>query len=204
MADDGTPAPAPAQAPPSAGNEGGGRGQDTVANLRAEAASWRVELRKTEEKARELEARLTESEAKSGKKVEDALRPLQIKIEKYNQRLMDSAVRSELISAGLVDKDLAALVDRIPDAPKVELNDDGEVLHVEKLVAAFKAWKPDYFRASGQPAVAPPPRSTGSAQTPPPNTAPPVTKTVSEMTSAEYKAFKDGHLKTIRNESLRR
>lgn len=133
----------------SGGNtEGSGRRQ-TESELRAEAASWRVEYRKAQDRIRELETKNQDTETAVTKKVEDAVKPLNQRLEKMHTRLLDTAIRHELVSAGLMDPDLIGLRSQMPNAPEVKIDDNGEVVGTKELVEAFKKWKPGFFGSAG-------------------------------------------------------
>jgi hypothetical protein len=162
-----------------------------VAELRAEAASWRVALR-TAESARDQAldaaeaARAALEEART-----KAVAPLQAKLTRALARTRDTTIESALIAAGLQDADLVALHSKIPDAPEVKVDDD------------FNKWKPDYFKKpaesgggsngkerSGGGGGPPKKEQTGAGGEPPPGTDPPAVnvRTMDKKQYAEYKA----------------
>jgi hypothetical protein len=126
-----------------------------------------------------------------------AVAPLTAKLERANARLIDATLQSHMVAAGLQDPDLIILASRMPNAPKVTLSDDFEVVGAEEMVAAFKKWKPEFFRAPAQQQTpAAQQQSTPARQQqssaggePPPSQGTPTTK-VSEMTKEEYAKFK--------------
>lgn len=144
----GSAAPAGGAAQPNSdGGSGGGRRQ-TESELRAEAASWRVEYRKEQDKVRQLEEKLAQTESSSSKKMEETTRELQEKLDRANRRMLDTAIRHELVTSGLVDPDLVGLVTQLPSAPEVKLDAEGNVVGTKELVEAFKKWKPGFFQAA--------------------------------------------------------
>jgi hypothetical protein len=174
-----------------------------VAELRAEAASWRVALR-TAESARDQAldaaeaARAALEEART-----KAVAPLQAKLTRALARTRDTTIESALIAAGLQDADLVALHSKIPDAPEVKVDDDFNVTGIPELVAAYKKWKPDYFKKpaesgggsngkerNGGGGGPPKKEQTGAGGEPPPGTDPPAVnvRTMDKKQYAEYKA----------------
>lgn len=150
------------------------RHESTVAELRAEAASWRVALRQAEA-ARDAAMQAAEdAKAQMESARTSAVEPLQKRLDRASQRMIDTTIQSEMIAMGLVDPDLIALAARMPDRPKVDVNDDFEVTGAKEFAKAFKAWKPDYFRQADATAPTskreekkPPPARTSAGQEPP-------------------------------------
>lgn len=95
-----------------------------------------------------------------------AVQPLQQKLVKAQERAVNLAIRAEMMQLGLQDEDLLHLHTKMPDAPKVEVNDDFEVTGAKELAAAFKKWKPDYFKAASS--ETPPARGNGRQPAPRP------------------------------------
>jgi hypothetical protein len=136
---------------------------DQVAELRAEAAQYRISYRNAQqerddalEQARQAREQLESEKTK-------AVAPLQAKLLKASQRAVDFAIQTEMISLGLQDPDLLYLYTKMPDAPKVVVSDDFEVSGAKELAAAFKKWKPDYFKKAAEE----PPPSEGRRRAPP-------------------------------------
>lgn len=206
-----TPAPAPQSAPiprqqeprqePSHQQPSGGR-PDTIADVRAEAASYRIAARQAREQAEDAQRQLENLRAQHETDKVKVTQPLQTKVERLQQKMIDATLASRMVAAGLVDPDLVALASKMPDAPKLTLSDDDEVQGVDDMVEKFKKWKPDYFKKAGdtpaprQQQVAPP-RTTGSGGEPPPASNQPVTD-VRKMDKVTYAKWKSDQLAGMR------
>ena len=179
---------------------------DTIADVRAEAAAHRIAARQHREQAEDLQRQLDALRGTIETEKTNVVKPLSAKVERLQQRMIDATLTSKMVAAGLVDPDLVALAQKMPDAPKLTLSDDDEVQGVDDLVEKFKKWKPDYFRAAGsappapkgaapaaQPKVAQP---TGGGQEPPASGNTPVTD-VRKMDKEQYKAWKSAELRKL-------
>lgn len=197
------PTPAPTAAPAAVGAAAPAR-SDTIADVRAEAAQYRINARQHKEEAdglrTQLESLRTQHESDKVKVAE----PLQAKILKIQQRVIESTLTASLIAAGLVDPDLVALSRTMPDAPKLALDDDDNVTGVADMVAKFKAWKPDYFKVAGaqEPTPKKKPTTTGDGGEPPPTGGAPKTN-IRDMNKDEYAAFKKAELGKVKQAGWR-
>lgn len=184
-----TPAPTPTPAR-----------SDTIADVRAEAAQYRISAREHKEAAERANEQLAALKLQHETDKVNVTKPLQSKLEKMQLRVIESTLTSKLVAAGLVDVDLVALSRSMPDAPTLTLNDDGDVVGADDMVAKFKAWKPDYFKAAGAD-PAPAPKKvvvTGAGGEPKPAGGAPKTN-VRDMTKEEYRAFKAAELGKVKS-----
>lgn len=188
------PPPAPSQT----------RHEQTVAELRAEAASWRVALRQAEAARDAALAAAEDAKTQMESARTSAVEPLQKRLDRASQRMIDTTIQSEMIAMGLVDPDLIALASRMPDRPRVEVNDEFEVTGAKDFAKAFKAWKPDYFRQAGAAAAPskneekkPTPTRTSAGQEPPPSNGSAVVD-ARKMNKAEYAEFRKQTLAAFR------
>lgn len=181
------PPPAPAPTPVAHRNP-----EDAVAELRAENAHHRIAARTAKEEAESLRQEVENVKAQTQAQIDAARAPLQQKVEKINQRILDTELRSSALQAGLADIDLLPLLDR----SKVTVDDDGNVTGVAEAVADFKKRKPEYFTGGaggnrgGQPDNTrrqSPPRN----DPPPPADNPPKTN-VRDMNPDEYRRHMAG------------
>lgn len=131
------------------------------------------------------------------------MQPLAAKLAAANSKLVDATLLSAMVAAGLQDPDLVVLASRMPNAPKVSLNDDLEVVGAEEMVAAFKKWKPEFFRVPQQQAKeskegpTPPRQQSSAGGEPPPSSGTPNLK-VRDMDKKQYAAFKADTLRGFR------
>ena len=185
----------------------GGRA-DTIADVRAEAASYRIAARQAREQAEDAQRALEALRAQHETEKASVTKPLQTKVERLQQRMIDATVTSKMVAAGLVDPDLVALASKMPDAPKLVLDDNDEVQGVDEMVEKFKKWKPDYFKkaepGSGRqqtptptPTPTPAPTSTSGGREPPPSGSQPVTD-VRKMDKKQYAEWKSAQMATLR------
>lgn len=182
-----TPAPTPTSRP------------DTIADVRAEAAQYRISAREHKEAAERATEQLAALKLTHETDKLNVAKPLQTKLEKLQLRVIESTLTSKLIAAGLVDADLVALTRGMPDAPKLTLDDDDNVVGADDMVAKFKAWKPDYFKAAGAD-PAPAPKKvvvTGAGGEPKPAGGAPKTN-VRDMNKDEYRSFKAAELGKVK------
>jgi hypothetical protein len=175
---------------------------DTIADVRAEAASYRIAARTAREEADEANRQLEAMRATIENEKTKVTAPLQTKMARLQQRMIDATLASKMVAAGLVDPDLVALASKMPDAPKLALDDNDEVQGVDDMVEKFKKWKPDYFRKAGE---APkqqeqqqkaPPKQTSAGGEPTPSGQQP-SLDVRKMPKAEYAKWKADQLKEI-------
>jgi hypothetical protein len=194
--------PAPPAAPPPAA--GGGR-QDTIADVRAEAASYRIALREARQELADAksaaEAALAQLEAAKSGAATAASKPLEAKLQRAMDRVMSTSLQTAMVAAGLQDPDLIALFDRMPDRPDVKVDDDFNVVGVDKLVEAAKKWKPDYFKAPADPGKTPPkkaaPEKTGEGNDPPASGGAGVVD-IKSMDRKAYNTWKNAQLNAMR------
>lgn len=140
-----------------------------VSRLRNEAATNRV-------KALEAQAALTQAEKDFEKRLAD--RESQVRLEAQNDARTDRAMaRLESLATkdGLLDPDLVSMI----DASSITFDEAGKINNAQELVDAFKASKPHLFAAQATSSVAKTPK-TGSTEA----------KKATEMTEAEYRAYK--------------
>ncbi len=212
--DGGGAAPAARQpaAPQTSVGDGGGR--ETQAEkehrLRAEAAANRVEARKQHERAEQLAADLEKAKTEAERRVTEEVGKVTPKLEKMRATLVGAELKAAASAAGLVDLDLLHLP--ALDRSKIKVNEEtGEVEGVAEAVAAFKAAKPDYFRAAaaagaGNGGGAPPAGAPGGGQPPPARTgaaAPPAAggdgvTDVRKMTKEQYADWRQGMQRRVR------
>lgn len=196
----------PPPAPP-APQSSGSRQQDTVADLRAEAAARRIANRELQEKLDDAERRALDAASRLEAAKTSATAPLQARLERANQRLIDATLQSAMVSAGLQDPDLVVLAMRMPNAPKVTVDDEFEVQGAAEMVEAFKKWKPEFFKKAAlaadppapgrQPAPKPAPASTSGGAEPPPSGGS-ATVDVRNMDKKTYAAYKAKTLSDMR------
>lgn len=108
---------------------------------------------------------------------------------------VNSELRIALIRSGVLDPDVATLVDR--STVRVE---GGRVVGVEEAVTAFKTSKPHLF---GTAPTLPASTATGGTQPTPSGGTPPV-KSVASMSPSEYREFKTKTLRELRVAGRRR
>lgn len=196
------PAPVPAPPPPSPppapiATQAPHRDPESEkAELRAEAASYRISARDAKAEADRLRAEVDSVKAQTQAQIDAAKAPLQQKVEKVNQRILDTELRSSAIQAGLADMDLLPLLDR----SKITVDDDGNVTGVAEAVAEFKKKKPEYFGAA--PGVRGATPADPRRQSPPRNDPPaprdtPEAVDVRSMTKAQYDAHMAGMSRRI-------
>lgn len=199
-----TPAPtrAPEQQP-----QGGGRYNETIADVRAEAAARRVQANELRDQLKEANERADALTAQIESAKTTAVAPLTAKLEKAQGRIIDATLAQKMVAAGLQDADLIVLASRMPNAPKVTLDENFEVVGADEMVEAFKKWKPEFFkkkatedaggggggggraptRAAGGGTPTPTPTGSGGEPTPSGGTG---ATSVKDMTPEQYKAYK--------------
>lgn len=185
------PAPAPTAAPHR-------DPESQVAELRAEAAHHRITARQERERAEAATQQLEELRTSNAAAVEAARQPLQQKIEKANQRILTTELRSAAVQAGLTDLDLIPLLDR----SKVTVDDEGVVTGITEAIDAFKKAKPEYFH-EGNGGNRQQTNLGNRQQTPPRNDPPPPRDTpervdVRGMTPEQYRAHMAGMNRRIK------
>ncbi len=150
-----------------------------IKDLREENKGWRL-------KASEQESLRKEADAKAEKAAKDAEDALKVEREKLTaekaeietssqKRIIQAELRAEAIKAGMVDLDGLKLA----DLSAVKIDEKGEVVGAEALMAALKESKPYLF---GKPVV-----GTSNPQTPPKPT-PPNGKPALAMSQEEWAA----------------
>ena len=180
------------------------RRKDTLSDLRAEAAQYRIQAREAREQLASLQQQQAERiEAEKTKAAADALAPLQANFEKLRKQMLNTKVEAALTAAGIKDPDLVSMYARCPEAGEVTIDDDFNIQGLGKMVEAFKAWKPDFFAAPGAPAVpsgdgSPPaaPRTSAGGEPAPSGATP--TMDVRGMGKKEYEAWKQETFKKMR------
>ncbi len=180
---------------------------DQIAELRAEAAQWRISFRQAQDREREAMERMEQLRGEIESTKTKAMAPLQEKLAKATERARQMAINSALIEMGLQDPDLVHLVTKMPDAPEVKISEEFEVSGARELAAAFKKWKPDLFRApAAEPAPDAKPRAparTSAGQEPEPSREAPTTN-VKGMNKQEYDKFKQEWMRRLRSEGRAR
>lgn len=192
------------------GGGDGGRAQQTVTELRAEAAAQRVARQQAQERADNLARDLDAAKADVPRLIAEEAAKHTPKITKLHGTLINSELKASAVAAGMTDLDLLGLP--VLDRSKIKVDDDGNVTGVEEALAAFKTKKPEYFKgastvagaaaggstvagASGGSTVAggaggaARPTTTGSSANPPPATAAGAVD-VKSMTKEQYAAHK--------------
>lgn len=117
---------------------------------------------------------------------------------------MDATIQSHLVAIGLQDIDLIGLASKMPEAPKVELDDNFQVTGAKEFAEAFKKWKPQFFKTAADPkdgkdgkeSPKKAPAKTGNGGEPDGGGDPPAVD-VSKMNKAEYAAFRAQTLRGI-------
>ena len=153
------PVPAPAPAPIEAPNSG-----DVEADLRAEAANYRIRAREANETAEQFRGR----------------------VEKAKSKMIDGAIRQALTAQGIIDPDLAGYVKR----DGIAITEDFDVTGVDAAVTALKQAKPQFFRAASGPQPPPRPAPTPAEIVPPPAPGGPAPASVRDMSGEQYEKFK--------------
>jgi hypothetical protein len=179
-------------------------GRETREELRARLAAERIEREKVDRELANAKAHATKLETDHAAALETAKREATeasaARLQKMNQRILDSEVRTAAAEAGLVDLDLLPLLSR----EKITVDEDGNVSGVKEALEELKGKKPDWFRA--QPAQQ---NQTGGQQTqnggrttgnaaPPPGSVPPATN-VRDMSAADYADYKKNVLRGLRH-----
>jgi hypothetical protein len=162
---------------------------------RAKAASLQAQVEATERKKleedgnyRALAEKAEQDAARARQEADDAMR-------RASHIQVDSELRIALIRQGIVDPDVASLVDR--SNIRVE---NGRVQGLDEAVTSFKTTKPHLF---GPVPTLPASTAPGGPQpTPTPGDPPP--KNVSGMTREEYAAHKKKTIRDLRVSGWRR
>jgi hypothetical protein len=177
--------------------------RETREELRARLAAERIEREKVDRELANAKAHATKLETDHAAALEAAKREATeasaARLQKMNQRILDSEVRTAAAEAGLVDLDLLPLLSR----EKITVDEDGNVSGVKEALEELKGKKPDWFRAQQTPP------GTGGQQTqtgnrttgnpaPPQGTTPPATN-VRDMSAADYAAYKQNVLRGFRH-----
>lgn len=150
-----TPAPAPTPTPQPAAPAAPAPGEKTsfsleyVQELRAESAKYRTSAKEAREAAEAADQRAKDAEA-SAEAVKQKART------ESDARIIRAELKAVAIKAGMVDLDGLKLA----DLSSVKLDDKGEVVGAEDLMASLKQAKPYLF--------AQPPTTTTQTQTPAP------------------------------------
>jgi hypothetical protein len=167
-----------------------------IANVRAEAASHRIGERQANEQVAAANTRITELQAEAERRVAETRTRMDTDLQAERTARIDAELRAAAAVAGLEDLDLIGLPTFPKSGVKVE---NGAVVGIAEAITAFKAAKPNYFRApaSPPPPPAPQPRAAGASGAPPPNPNPPPVS-VKSMTPIEYAAYKRSQLGLLR------
>lgn len=198
------------------GGDGGRRGEPTKAELRAEAAAYRIEMRKAQEALAEMtkerEAALASVEAKVAEKAKE----FEPRLTRLQQRLLQAELKTHAVAAGIEDLDVLPLLEGVTGL-RVTLDDAGDVVGAEAAIAKFKELKPGFFKSAGagngsaaRPAAAdgdnpatgngaaqPPRRPTGSGAAPQPAAGDQIPD-AKKMTPEQYNAFKRDRMRALR------
>lgn len=204
--------PSQNRTPDDGEGQGGRRGRPSEADLRAEAAGYRIEARKAAEELEKTKKELEETRTGADKRVQEEVGKLTQRVTKMQQRVMDSELKSMAVAAGLEDLDLLPLIDK----SSIKIDDDGNVTGVQEAIDAFKTKKPNYFKTAGSGAGADGKkgadaanantngagneaqrRATGDSKAPPPGKDTPTN--VKEMTDEQYAAWKKTNLRAMRH-----
>ncbi|HTI81750.1 MAG TPA: hypothetical protein VL614_14980 [Acetobacteraceae bacterium] len=207
------------QQPNNGGGGDGGRAQQTLAEVRAEAAAQRVARQQAQERADTLARDLETTRADVPRLIAEEAAKHTPKITKLQGTLINAELKAAAVGAGLADLDLLHLP--ALDRSKIKVDDDGNVTGVEEALTEFKAKKPEYFKGastvagggstvaggggtvtgaggstvvgggSGRPTV------TGSAANPPPATGTGAVD-VKGMTKEQYAQYKAGMDRRLR------
>jgi len=119
-----------------------------VQELRAESAKYRTTAKESKDAADAAAAKALEAEAAASARVATA-------DAKANERIIRAELKAEAVKAGMVDLDGLKLA----DLSAVKLDDKGEVVGADALMAALKESKPYLFGT---------PQSTTQTETKPP------------------------------------
>lgn len=123
---------------------------EAAAERKAKAAleAERAELLKyKEERERadlEKEKRFEELAAKERERAEKLVQDHQRQLEAFNARLIRTELKAKAIAAGILDPDDVKAM----DLDGVEVDDEGEVIGVDDVIAAYREKKPHWFRAT--------------------------------------------------------
>lgn len=174
------------------------RSSDNIADVRAEAAGYRIEARTAREQLAVAEAARVAAENAANQRVADAEARAATTANRIKERTRDAELRAAATAAGIRDADLIPLI----DARTITVDDDGIVTGAAEAVAAFKVKKPEYFAAAQQ-QPAPPPRITGAPGNPPAPGPAPTPNSVQAIPRdragrLEYEGQKTAALKALR------
>jgi hypothetical protein len=209
-----TPAPAVATAPTGQQQQHEERtyNQKYVDELRAEAASYRVNARQAAEARDAAERAAAEAHERAQQTVQTQVQPLQQRLTRLQDRAVMSELRAIAIAEGIEDLDFVPLIDR----SKITIDDDGNITGVTEAVAAQKAAKPKWYKsaqqatpptpttqttptaAGAQPAApAAPARPSGSGARPA-EAGDPTSTRVTTLSKAEYNSAKNDILRSLK------
>lgn len=170
------------------------RGKPTDAELRAEAAAYRIDAKTAREEAADLRRQLDAAKAATDARVQEEVGKVSARETKLRERLVSAELRAAAEKAGLQDMDL--LDHPRLDKSGIKYGDDGTITGIAEAVEGFKTAKPEWFKtpgaATGQPsgaAAAPAAKTTGAAAAPAANAAPAQTR-VQDMSPEDYANFK--------------
>jgi hypothetical protein len=169
-----------------------------IANVRAEAAAYRVDGNKAREQVAVSEARIAELQQEAARREEAARAAGAAETNTWKAKAMDAEIKAAALAAGLVDPDLVPLISKTG----VTVEADGTIKGIPEAIAAFKTAKPNYFRgASAEPPPPPappaPPRAPGSpAPSPTPHLPLPDIK---GMSRADYDKAKRQAIASLRH-----
>lgn len=203
MTDDVTP-PAPAPAPPAppaptvTPAPAGETLEQAKARLNAEAAAWRIQAQQATTRATELEGQLTNERTASQQRIDETARTERARAEALKPKIVDAELKAALANAGVLDPDLVGLVPR----NGIAIDENGNATGVKEAVDAFKAAKPQFFRAPGDATPLPAVRQSGSPAAPPANpiATPPDAR---GMDPKAYNDFKQGMRRRLRGGTAR-
>jgi hypothetical protein len=142
----GAPPPASSGARPGTNGHGQGRDHDTiVADLRAEAASYRVELRKAQNDMEKLNERLTAKDTELVTKVAEATNGSANRVAKLQKAAISAALRASAVAAGIIDVDAISVIPQ----EGITVDDEGEIKGADEAVTKHKEAKPLWYAAAG-------------------------------------------------------
>lgn len=197
--------------PPGSG-QGGGSGKNSseqqIADLRAEAAAYRVEGKKSAEAAEAARKDAEKARKDAEKAVEEAKKVGNDTSERFRKRAIDAEVKAQAVASGLEDADLLPLI-RQNFGGEIKMDDEGNITGIDEAIKLAKEKKPSWFKPEGgsggnnrrsdrgtneENSNKTP---TGSNKTPKPkeNVTP---KNVKDMDPKEYAAWKRGQVSGLR------
>ena len=181
-----TPTPAPTPAP----------GQ-SIEDVRAEAANYRIQARQLKEEASGLRTQLEAAQNQTEQQrteLEGRATAAQQFAERMRSKAIEAEIKAAAVSAGITDPDLVALIPK----STVVMDAEGNVTGAAEAIAGFKAAKPHFFRDPNH-VPAPAPQGGSIVRPPAPGPGAPPAITTEDMQNPEKRraAF------TVATKSLR-